>query len=59
MPNYSQRLDRVQAAMRDQDIDLLFLSISANLHYLTGIGREEPNFGNTQYPGEWLTGAWI
>ena len=59
MPNFTQRLDRVQAAMRDQDVDLLFLSISANLHYLTGIGREEPNFGNTQYPGEWLTGAWI
>jgi Xaa-Pro aminopeptidase len=45
--------------MAAQSIDLLFLSISANLHYLTGIAREEPNFGNTQYPGEWLTGAWI
>jgi len=45
--------------MAQQGIDLLFLNPSANLHYVTGIGREEPNFGNTIYPGEWLTGAWI
>jgi len=56
---YANRLARVQQQMRDQGIDLLFLNPSANLHYVTGIGREEPNFGNTIYPGEWLTGAWI
>ena len=53
------RLQAVQQQMATQQIDLLFLSRSANLHYVTGIGREEPNFGNTIYPGEWLTGAWI
>ena len=41
------------------DIDLMFLPYSANLHYLTGIGREEQNFGNTMYPGDWMTGGWI
>lgn len=59
MINYANRLARVQQEMRAQGIDLLFLNPSANLHYVTGIGREEPNFGNTIYPGEWLTGAWI
>ena len=59
MFDYSTRLARVQAQMADQGVDLLFLSRSANLHYITGIAREEPNFGNTIYPGEWLTGAWI
>lgn len=59
MINYTARLQAVQTQMAAQDIDLLFLSRSANLHYVTGIGREEPNFGNTIYPGEWLTGAWI
>ncbi len=59
MLDYSTRLARVQAQMADQGVDLLFLSRSANLHYVTGIAREEPNFGNTIYPGEWLTGAWI
>lgn len=59
MPDYSKRLARVQEQMRAQSIDLLFLPVSANLHYVTGIQREEKNFGNTIYPGEWLTGAWI
>ena len=59
MPDFNKRLAAVQERMAADQIDLLFLSISANLTYVTGIGREEPNFGNTQYPGEWLTGAWI
>ena len=59
MPDYQGRSRRVQEQMAAQQIDLLFLPICANLHYLTGIGREEPNFGNTMYPGEWVTGAWI
>jgi Xaa-Pro aminopeptidase len=59
MPDYSARLRAVQHNLAEQGIDLLFLQRSANLHYLTGIPREEQNFGNTIYPGEWLSGAWI
>ncbi len=59
MPNYPARLQNVQQKMTADGIDLLFLSRSANLDYVTGIHREEPNFGYTIYPGEWLTGAWI
>ncbi len=59
MPDYAHRLARVQERMAATGADLLFLPRSANLHYLTGIPREEPNFGNTMYPGEWLAGAWI
>ncbi|HNP70579.1 MAG TPA: aminopeptidase P family N-terminal domain-containing protein, partial [Kouleothrix sp.] len=59
MPDYAHRLARVQERMAATGADLLFLPRSANLHYLTGIPREEPNFGNTMYPGEWLSGAWI
>lgn len=59
MPDYAARLAAVQAAMRTQKVDLLYLSRSANLSYVIGLMREEPNFGNTIYPGEWLTGAWI
>lgn len=59
MSNHDQRRVAVQQQMAAQGVDLLFLSRSANLHYVTGIPREEPNFGNTIYPGEWLTGAWI
>ena len=59
MFDYSQRLARVQAAMAAAGVDLLFLNASTNLQYLTGIARDEPNYGNTMYPGEWLTGAWV
>lgn len=59
MPDYSARLQRVQQQMDALGVDLLFLSRSANLSYITGIHREAPNFGNTMYPGEWLTGAWV
>ena len=59
MIDYSARLRRVQERMSAQGVDLLFLSRSANLSYVTGLVREEPNFGNTMYPGEWVTGAWI
>ena len=59
MPDYNARLRAVQQKMAELSIDLLFLQRSANLHYVTGIPREEQNFGNTMYPGEWLSGAWI
>lgn len=59
MFDYAQRLAIVQQHMLDQGIDLLFLPRSANLHYLTGIPRDEPNYGNVIHPGEWMTGAWI
>ena len=59
MFDYPSRLARVQAAMTAAGLDLIFLNLSANLQYLTGIAREEPNYGNTMYPGEWLTGVWI
>jgi Xaa-Pro dipeptidase len=59
MIDYQARLQAIQDTMTKQDIDLLFLPRSANLNYLTGIPRDEPNFGNTIFPGEWLTGAWI
>lgn len=59
MIDYSARLRRVQERMADEGCDLLFLSRSANLSYVTGLVREQPNFGNTMYPGEWLTGAWV
>jgi Xaa-Pro aminopeptidase len=45
--------------MDRQGIDLLFLTPSANLSYLTGIRRERPRYGNINYPGGWVQGALI
>lgn len=59
MPNYAARLAAVQEQMAAQGIDLMFLPRSASLFYLTGIPRDEPNYGNTVHPGEWVTGAWL
>ena len=59
MVDFAARLMRVQQAMIEHGIDLMFLPPSANLHYVTGIAREEQNYGNTMYPGDWMTGAWI
>jgi Xaa-Pro dipeptidase len=59
MRDYSKRLATVQAALAAQKIDVMFLPYSANLNYLTGIEREEQSYGNSMYPGDWMTGAWI
>jgi len=57
--NYTERLGRVRQTMERQDIDLLYLTPSANMQYLTGIPRDRPNFGNVNYPGGWVLGALI
>ena len=57
--DYQTRLSRLRQSMHDQAIDLLFLPISADLQYLTGIPRDMPNFGMTMYNGRWLEGALI
>jgi Xaa-Pro dipeptidase len=56
--SYNERLQRFQRAM-DGKADCAFLPISADLHYLTGVPRDIPNFGATMHPGAWLEGAWI
>ncbi len=52
--SYAERLTRARQAMEQQGIDLLFLTPSANMQYLTGIERDRPNFGNVNYPGGWV-----
>ncbi len=57
--NYSDRIARLRDILRAEGVDLIFLPISADLQYLTGIQRDMPNFGMTLYPGRWLEGAFI
>ena len=56
--NYDARLSQFQRSL-DGTADLAFFPISADLHYLTGIPRDIPNFGWTLHPGAWLEGVWI
>lgn len=59
MPDYAGRIARVRAAMKARGIDLLFLAPTANLQYFTGIERGGPNFGDVNYPGGWIAGAFL
>src|SRR5260370_15467266 len=45
--------------MAQGGIDLLFLPISGDLEYLTGIPRREPSFGNVSYRHGWVAGAFL
>ena len=57
--DYAFRLRRVREIMAEREIDLLFLPPSAGLQYLTGLKRGHPTFGNTNYNGGWVHGAFI
>jgi Xaa-Pro aminopeptidase len=59
MFEYARRRAKVAERMRQAGIDLLFLPISGDLEYLTGIPRREPSFGNVSYRHGWLAGAFL
>ncbi len=56
--SYSERIQRFQAAIANK-ADIVFLPISTDLQYLTGVPRDIPNYGAVMHPGAWLEGAWI
>jgi Xaa-Pro dipeptidase len=56
--SYDQRLQRFQTEIAGQ-ADLVFLPISADLQYLTGVPRDIPTYGAVMHPGAWLEGAWL
>jgi Xaa-Pro aminopeptidase len=39
--------------------DLVFIPISADLQYLTGVQRDMPTYGAIRHPGGWLEGLWM
>jgi Xaa-Pro aminopeptidase len=45
--------------MRAEGVDLLFLGLSADLEYLTGIRRSVPFFGQSSYAHGWVAGAFF
>lgn len=59
MFDYANRRAKVSVQMLEKGIDLLFLPISGDLEYLTGIPRREPSFGNIAYRHGWVAGAFL
>jgi Xaa-Pro aminopeptidase len=57
--DYPKRRAKVAEGMVQKGIDLLFLPISGDLEYLTGIPRREPSFGNVAYRHGWVAGAFL
>jgi Xaa-Pro aminopeptidase len=57
--DYRERRRRLSERMRADGVDVLFLGLSADLEYLTGIRRSVPFFGQSSYAHGWVTGAFF
>lgn len=57
--DYQGRIAKVQAQMKEQGIDLMFLPLAANLYYLTGIRRQLEHGTDHNRYGDWLCGGYI
>ena len=57
--DYPRRLQAVQAAMAERDIDVMFLPRAANLYYLTGIRRHLEHGTDHNAYGDWLSGGYL
>jgi Xaa-Pro aminopeptidase len=45
--------------MREEGVDVLFLGLSSDLEYLSGVERGIPFFGQSSYPHGWVAGAFF
>ena len=59
MYDYAERRVRLAAAMEEQEVDLLFLGLSADLEYLSGAERAVPSFGESSYAHGWVAGGFF
>ena len=59
MFDYSDRRRRLSERMRTEGVDLLFLGLSADLEYLSGVERGIPFFGQSSYAHGWVAGGFF
>lgn len=59
MFDYRERRTRLSERMHADGVDVLFLGLSADLEYLTGIRRSVPFFGQSSYAHGWVAGAFF
>jgi Xaa-Pro aminopeptidase len=59
MFDHAERRRRLSAVMRDAGVDLLFLGLSSDLEYLSGVERGIPFFGQSSYPHGWVAGGFF
>ena len=59
MFDYAERRRRLSDRMRAEGLDTLFLGLSADLEYLSGVERGIPFFGQSSYAHGWVAGAFF
>jgi Xaa-Pro aminopeptidase len=56
---YPERRRRLSDRMRAEGVDILFLGLSADLEYLSGVERGIPFFGQSSYAHGWVAGGFF
>jgi len=59
MFDYAERRRRLSDRMRAAGVDILFLGLSADLEYLSGVERGIPFFGQSSYAHGWVAGGFF
>ena len=59
MFDHAERRRRLSEVMRAEGVDLLFLGLSSDLEYLSGVERGIPFFGQSSYPHGWVAGGFF
>ena len=59
MFDYAERRARLAEVLERENVDAMFLGLSSDLEYLTGLERNIPTFGNTSYAHGWVGGAFF
>ena len=59
MFDYAERRRRLSDRMRDRRVDILFLGLSADLEYVSGVERGIPFFGQSSYAHGWVAGGFF
>jgi Xaa-Pro aminopeptidase len=57
--DYRERRRRLGETLEAHGVDVLFLGLSSDLEYLTGIRRGIPMFGQSSYAHGWVAGAFF
>jgi Xaa-Pro aminopeptidase len=57
--DYATRRRNLDKVLEEAGVDALFLGLSSDLEYLTGIERNIPTFGNVSYAHGWVGGAFF
>ena len=59
MFDHAERRRRLSERLREEGVDLLFLGLSSDLEYLSGVERGIPFFGQSSYPHGWVAGGFF